>query len=66
MSDEKVVNIFEAKSKKKVKEENEEQEEFSFEEIMERNKRNKERLDKERSKANRSVKRSHRLDKPKK
>jgi hypothetical protein len=58
MSD-KVVNIFDRPRKKKERAEDK----TSFEEIMERNKRNEERLKRERNKANKSVTRSYRLKK---
>lgn len=65
MSDDNVINLFEAKKPKKKDEEQEE--EYSFEEIMKRNAENRERIRKERADANKKVKRSYRLnDKDKK
>ena len=57
----KVVNLFDRKVEEK-KEETEE-ETMSFEEIMRRNAENKERMRKERAKANKGVIRSYRLKK---
>ena len=58
-----VVSIFSAKSKSeeadKVEEKNEE--DLTFEEIMTRNKRNSDRMRKERNSANKSVLRSYRI-----
>jgi len=72
----KIINLFK-KKKEKEKEEldkkviplhpdgyNEEEEKFSFEETMERNRKKKERLQKQRNADNSKVKRSYRL-KPK-
>lgn len=59
----KVINIFEAKRlKDKEKEEAKKNEEGeSFEEIMRKNEENKRRLEKERSRANKSTLRSYRI-----
>lgn len=62
MSDkDKVVSIFSVEKKIVEEEEKEEEEILSMEEVALKNKRNKERLEKERKKANKGVIRSYRL-----
>ena len=57
-----VVNIFEKKKEPKEKEESiEEKTEFTFEEIIQQNKANQERVARERAKSNKGVTRSYRL-----
>jgi hypothetical protein len=59
----KVINFFQAKRELENKEEDEvpQEEQLSFEEIIKKNERNKERIRKERSQANRSTLRSYRI-----
>jgi hypothetical protein len=61
----KVINLFEAKAKKEAEEGGEinpcGEVASSFEEIMEQNRKNAERVKRERAEANRSVTRSYRL-----
>lgn len=61
----KVINLFEAKAKKEEEfvelNENKDDSGLSFEEIMERNRKNAERVKRERAEANKSVTRSYRL-----
>jgi beta-N-acetylglucosaminidase len=60
----KIVSIFDKKYDKKVekkKEDKKEDTEMSFEEIQERNRKNKERVEQERLKANKGVLRSYRI-----
>jgi hypothetical protein len=67
-SDSKVVSIFANRSKDKDKEENSKsvseaksEENSSFEDVMKQNQKNKERMEKERLSANKSVLRSYRI-----
>jgi hypothetical protein len=62
MSDDKVVSITDA-PKKKDTDTKQDTEELSFEEIVKKNMENKERMKRERAKANKGVVRSHRLKK---
>ena len=67
-SDSKVVSIFESRNKSKSDEETakaesaaQAEESLSFQEVMKQNQKNKERMEKERLSANKSVLRSYRI-----
>ena len=60
-------NVIDLKNRKKKEETpRKKSEEYDFEEVIKQNKANEERIKREKEKANRSVKRSYRLDKDKK
>lgn len=56
-----VVSLFAKKSETKEEDKKEEVEGTNFDSVMEHNKKNKDRLEKERSQANKSVLRSYRI-----
>jgi len=59
-----VINLFEPRKKEeKDKKKQEEEKDFYFAELMKQNKKKEKKLEKDRQKANKGVKRSYRLDK---